>query len=443
MLRSARIAVLSALAPAAVLAGALVAPARAAAQDDAHRDAHRDAQPARSAPPRPAPFRELRPSLLLEPAGAFTAAISAERSWLALSAAGALARGEANALEGAGASDAWRGYGVLSATLMSPAVLGFRLSAGVTDLATSRAAWWHERRTTGARLSFADAGTWGAWLGMERRTSNARDALPAETRPTLGVWRRLGGMLLAVRVSDHAVRVGGRGSRTWATAVRDSFYSDTSGWQYFERQIDRVDSGAAGVRARWTEAEATASWGAGRLALDARIGGRPDVRTDGVRGAAWGALDATYALGPRAALVASAGVRPSSPEVVAPGGRFLRIGARLSPRASAPSPVRPHRAPEIRPGAASLDLRRLEDGRYVISVRAPRARIVEVSADFTSWEPVALERVTADRWETTVSLAPGAYRINVRVDGERWLAPPGTAEVDDSFGGTAGLVVAR
>ena len=136
-------------------------------------------------------------------------------------------------------------------------------------------------------------------------------------------------------------------------------------------------------------------------------------------------------------------VHPESPEMITPGGRFLRIGARLSPRAAAPSPLRPHRPAEVRPGAASMDLRRLEDGRYVIAVRAPRARIVEISADFTSWEPVALEQVTADRWETTVSLAPGAYRINVRVDGERWLAPPGAAEVDDSFGGTAGLVVAR
>ena len=43
----------------------------------------------------------------------------------------------------------------------------------------------------------------------------------------------------------------------------------------------------------------------------------------------------------------------------------------------------------------------------------------------------------------TLDLKPGAYRMNLRVDGERWLPPPGTAAVDDEFNGRVGLVVVR
>jgi hypothetical protein len=33
--------------------------------------------------------------------------------------------------------------------------------------------------------------------------------------------------------------------------------------------------------------------------------------------------------------------------------------------------------------------------------------------------------------------------MNLRVDGDRWTAPPGTPAVADEFNGTVGLVVVR
>jgi hypothetical protein len=33
--------------------------------------------------------------------------------------------------------------------------------------------------------------------------------------------------------------------------------------------------------------------------------------------------------------------------------------------------------------------------------------------------------------------------MNLRVDGERWIAPPGTATIDDDFNGRVGLVIVR
>ena len=44
-------------------------------------------------------------------------------------------------------------------------------------------------------------------------------------------------------------------------------------------------------------------------------------------------------------------------------------------------------------------------------------------------------------WTADVRVVPGAYRVNVRIDGGTWKAPPGTATISDDFGGSAGLVV--
>jgi hypothetical protein len=54
---------------------------------------------------------------------------------------------------------------------------------------------------------------------------------------------------------------------------------------------------------------------------------------------------------------------------------------------------------------------------------------------------VALTRGRGDTWQVTLPLAPGAYRLNIRVDGDAWVAPPGTSTVQDEFNGTVGLVV--
>jgi hypothetical protein len=68
---------------------------------------------------------------------------------------------------------------------------------------------------------------------------------------------------------------------------------------------------------------------------------------------------------------------------------------------------------------------------------------VELSGDFNGWQPVKLSREVGDFWVITLDLKPGAYRMNLRVDGERWLPPPGTTAVDDEFNGKVGLVVIR
>jgi len=66
---------------------------------------------------------------------------------------------------------------------------------------------------------------------------------------------------------------------------------------------------------------------------------------------------------------------------------------------------------------------------------------VELSGDFNGWKAVALHESQPGLWETTLTLAPGTHRLNMRVNGDRWVAPPGLATTDDDFNGTVGLLV--
>lgn len=158
---------------------------------------------------------------------------------------------------------------------------------------------------------------------------------------------------------------------------------------------------------------------------------------------AWGSVNVVAWLRPRVALLASGGTYPVDYTQGFPGGRFVSAGVRLSltPRERpAPSPVaaRPELAAS---GVTDFQLAGTAGGPRTLRVRAPRAQIVEVSGDFTSWQPRALTR-GADDWYTFVApLAPGTYQMNVRVNGGEWLPPPSLTTVRDEFGGVAAVLV--
>jgi hypothetical protein len=79
-------------------------------------------------------------------------------------------------------------------------------------------------------------------------------------------------------------------------------------------------------------------------------------------------------------------------------------------------------------------------GNQRIVVLAPGASTVELMADFTGWEPVALGR-RDDGFALELPIAPGTHRVAIRVNGGPWMVPSNMPAIDDDFGGRVGLVV--
>ena len=381
-----------------------------------------------------------------EPSPTVTATVRYDRPWLALQGDGA----------GSAFERAWRGTGSVYGAVSTPAVRGFRASLAAS---WARSPWLPDasgapRAVTqsSARLSWRQ-GMGGAWLGLDHMAVFGPDSATPAPRMGVGVWRQAGGAIFTLTlgqqsawVSAQALRNGGaleqspqsRGDTIGKGGLANSGSDSVRNW--FPPPASR-DSAAPAARARWAEAEAGFAWARGRFTLEGIVGGRPDI--GGIPAAAWGRVDGTMLLDPRLALVAGAGTAPRRLGLGVPARSYASFGMRIMR-----SPFR-HRAmlplvlPEVRPAAAAFQVRAAGDSQYVLAIRVPQARVVELSGDFTSWKPVTMHRVTEDRWEATFALVPGTYRLNIRVDGERWTAPPGTTTVADDFNGTVGVVVIR
>jgi hypothetical protein len=311
---------------------------------------------------------------------------------------------------------------------LTPAVGGFRL---VSVAEYARDPWSaHEVGLHTASLSYR-RGFNGGWLGYKTEVGTGPSMV-------VGSWRQIGSRAtIAIASTIRRAAVGGSGPRFWTETRMDSIYTDTTGWSKFP--VERVfgDSGSAGTRRAWAETEARIGWTVGRIALDGVVGWRPALDT--TRHAAWARGFATVGVARNVALSLGAGMTARQVPYAKSTGRFALVGLRLAPVAL----VRPNETPEITPSAAAFTVAPGAHGEYVVRVRLPRARAVEISGDFNGWKPIPLERGTGDTWVVSLSLKPGAYRMNLRIDGEQWVPPPGTPAVDDEFNGRVGLVVVR
>jgi hypothetical protein len=197
---------------------------------------------------------------------------------------------------------------------------------------------------------------------------------------------------------------------------------------------------------------ANAVWHVSSLQLEGLVGARASVASGGGGQGTYGEASGRIRLVGPVELLLSGGRYPSDPVRGTLAGRFATVGFRLTAR-----------PPRQRPSAALVDLLRREPravqtvppagspeltvrpgtaGLRVIRVKAPgAATFVEVSADFTDWEPVALRRIADNEWEAVLPVPPGAHRVNVRVDGGAWIVPRGTRVERDEFGGEVGVLV--
>jgi hypothetical protein len=179
----------------------------------------------------------------------------------------------------------------------------------------------------------------------------------------------------------------------------------------------------------------------GRLTLEAMLGGRrltaPTEDTE-----SWLGASAEWGLGGRLSILATGGTFPSDPSGGFPGGRYFTLGLRLgqhSRNALRPSRTTPITRPLPWPDA-TFEVRDRGEGIREIIVNAPAATAVEITGDFTDWEPLALTKESG-RWRVRIALPAGVHRVNLRLDGGAWLIPPGIPRVLDEFGTEAGLLV--
>jgi len=304
----------------------------------------------------------------------------------------------------------WSAQAALSASLLTPAARGFLAEAGAFAGGSTR----------------RDGTRTGEVLG-NGRLHMMRSA--AEAFIGVGFGRTWDGTLSRNVILGEA---GGSVKYTNSEAVltlspillSDSlFYTDT---QFsFVLTADRLELGAL---------------------LGARFGDR--VTNVGTSARSWGSLSAVGWMTPRLALVANAGSYPIDPTQGFPGGRFVSLGLRLAMgrnHAAQPVPVTQPLPEAERPGTeaviSAFAAERTSPGVVTIRVNSPRALAVEVSGDFTNWEPLQLERSTGGWWSRALPIPPGKYQMNVRLDGGKWLVPSGLLSIVDEFGGTVGLLV--
>jgi hypothetical protein len=269
---------------------------------------------------------------------------------------------------------------------------------------------------------YADAPGYGHLLGRSRLHYD---------RGTNGFWisaatgRSYTG---AESLTPLQVEVGGwtvfRGLALNGTAMR-SWYRD-------QRYLDIVGS---------------ARWRAGRLRIDGSLGLR--TWSTGSGQGFFGELHLVAGLHERLALQITGGRYPSDPVRGVIAANYVSIGVQLEAfkaRGTAQPLFLKYPAEITDPGAlaagqAALTIESADLEIRTLCVAAPAAAIVELSADFTDWRAVQLDDKGSDCWQLTMSIAPGVYRVNVRLDGGQWIVPQGLRAEADGFGGRVGILV--
>jgi hypothetical protein len=186
------------------------------------------------------------------------------------------------------------------------------------------------------------------------------------------------------------------------------------------------------------------------LEVGASLGGRMGNSSPVLqyRERVWGTVSALHWVSSRLALVVSAGSYPVDLTQGFPGGRFATLALRIaSPNTRRATETLPSSNESVSSSstidvvaAGSFSLHTEAGNKRVISVDAPGASAVEISGDFTQWQPVALVRGADGLWTITRSIPRGTYEVTIRLDGGPWVAPPGLLKSRDELGAVVGIL---
>ena len=260
----------------------------------------------------------------------------------------------------------------------------------------------------------------GLWLGAGAGHAWRAPAGGALLRADVGAWAQLGDATLRLTAAHNSAQ----------TTTR----FETAGPNMNVEVLDARSASLSKETVRYVDTEAQVSWASARVALEAAAGRRM-VRAGGQTNT-W-LLGGSVMLTERLALVGSTGTSAFDIAQGLPGGRYATIALRVTTRAGGPLELRSR----SRATARGMETWREQDGTVLLVVHAPHARRVELMGDFTDWRPLVMQREADDHFAARIRLPAGSYRINVRVDGGTWMAPPGTTQVADEYNGAAGLLV--
>ncbi|MDP9203515.1 MAG: glycogen-binding domain-containing protein [Gemmatimonadota bacterium] len=201
---------------------------------------------------------------------------------------------------------------------------------------------------------------------------------------------------------------------------------------------------------RYTDGQVSLFWTSDKLDLAALIGTRfgDQLTSLSANTKSWASFSAVGWMTPHLGLVAGGGTYPVDPTQGFPGGRFVSLSVRLATgrnRTALPPGTQQNsldlRSDDVLHPVAGFVAGPSSYGFVTLRVNAPRAQLVEISGDFTNWVPVQLQPSGGGWWAATLPMNPGKYQMNLRIDGGKWLVPPGLLSMLDEFGGTVGLLV--
>jgi len=192
---------------------------------------------------------------------------------------------------------------------------------------------------------------------------------------------------------------------------------------------------------RVTDIETGLNWERRRVEVSLRGGQRFGHRLDVSRASRyWGSAQGNLWLTSQLAAVIGGGREPGQPTRGLPARSYASLGFMLAywpiPRGTVlvESPANLVKSFELKPAGEALQR---------LTVRIGRVERVEVMGDFSDWAPVPLERRGRDLWELFIPMGPGMHQINMRIDGGRWIAPPGIPSIRDDFNGQVGVLVIK
>ncbi|MDE3215878.1 MAG: glycogen-binding domain-containing protein, partial [Gemmatimonadota bacterium] len=202
----------------------------------------------------------------------------------------------------------------------------------------------------------------------------------------------------------------------------------------------QTDNSSCLRQSHFSDVQGSVHWEKSFVELNAqtgyRFGNASDVTPDSRR---WASASAVIWFASDAALVVGGGRQPSNPARGLPARNYANLGVMF---AAWPSPTAGAVPIEARASAISkFDI--AEAGRSLerLQVHIAGVQTVEVMGDFTDWQPVEMVQRGRDLWEALLPIGSGVHQLNVRVDGGRWLPPPGTPTMRDGFNGEVGVLV--